>query len=85
MTDLMEALILSIDDALVDRRIHRVLSALEGRPAHANAVARSRLTLTEFLRSWCHPGPVPTKERLTEWAIDWIERRNDQPNEGAMN
>lgn len=83
MTDLMEALIVSIDDARVERRIHQVLNALEEQPAYANAVARSRLTLTDFLRSWCDL-EVPTKERLTEWAVDWIDRRSDQPNEGAM-
>ena len=81
--DLMEALIVSFDDARVERRIHQVLSALEERPGHANAVARSRLTLTDFLRSWCDL-EVPTKERMTEWAVDWIDRRSDQPNEGAM-
>ena len=81
--DLMEALIVSFDDARVERRIHQVLSALEERPGYANAVARSRLTLTDFLRSWCDL-EVPTKERMTEWAIDWIDRRSDQPNEGAM-
>lgn len=81
--DLLGALAVSFDAVRVDRRIHAVLGALEERPELANAVARSRLTLTDFLRSWCD-NEVPSKERMTEWVLDWIERRNDQPNEGAM-
>lgn len=81
--DIVEALVRSIDPVLIDSRIHRVLNTLEARPEYANAVARSRATLTEFLRSWCDLA-VPAREQLTEWALDWIERRNDLPTEGAM-
>lgn len=78
--ELMDAVIVSFEDARVDRRIGQVLDRLGDVPEYTHAVARSRRALTEFLRSWCGTG-VPSRDRLTEWALDWLERRNDI-NEG---
>lgn len=75
--------VMSIDDA-VERRIQRVLDELSDRPEYASAVNRSRLTLTDFLRSWSE-GAVPSRERMTTWALDWIERRTDRTIEGEQN